>query len=122
MNFTILPERFRQVAKELFYALLAGPAPAGEPELHILTIRLYFHGVKQFLCWLDQRRIPALAAVGAEDLEAYQRHLLGRRISQSQRLGLRRPVRLFWSYRAILATDRLTFDPAQLDWWASTAR
>src|SRR5206468_11356172 len=117
LNVLSRPERFRLVAKELFYALLTGPRPPGEPELAIATVRDCFSGIKEFLTWADQRGMPTLAALTSQDLAAYQQHLVARRLSVSRRGRLRRHARLFWIYRAVLAADRLGVDPAGLDGW-----
>jgi hypothetical protein len=41
LNFPTLPARFRQAAKDLCYALLAGDLPSGERESSPDTIRVY---------------------------------------------------------------------------------
>jgi hypothetical protein len=118
LNFAALPARFRQGAKELFFALLAGSPPKGERELGIDTIRGHFTRVRVFLTWAEQRGRPAVAALTIEDLEAYQHYVLTLRGSPGWRNVLRRSVRLFWLYRDHLFTDRLVLDPYRLDEWA----
>jgi hypothetical protein len=98
LNFATVPERYRQATKELFYALLAGEPPPGEPQLSIGTIRNCFSSVLAFLTWADHRGAGSLAALTAEDLAAYQEHLLTRRDGLPKwRQERRRAVRLFGS-------------------------
>jgi len=118
LNFPTLPARFRQAAKDLCYALLAGDLPPGERESTPDTIRVYFTALKQFFTWAGQRGILALRAVTAVDLDAYNDHLLasGRAVTyQAQR---RQAVRLLWLYAGKLTDDALTFDPALVPSWA----
>ena len=51
LNFPSLPEQFRAVTKELFYALLVGELPTGEIRLKQFSIRSAFTCVKKFLDW-----------------------------------------------------------------------
>jgi len=60
LNFPTLPAAFRPVAKELFYALLAGEPPPGETRSSLGSIRGRFTQVKKFLWWADRRGIRAL--------------------------------------------------------------
>ena len=39
--------------KELFYAMLAGGLPPGEPRPEIATVRHHFTAIIRFLRWLD---------------------------------------------------------------------
>jgi hypothetical protein len=118
LHFTTVPERFRPAAKELFYALLAGQPPAGQPRLGIDTIRGHFSTVLAFLTWADRRGVGSLAALGAQDLAAYQEHLLtSPGTTPRWRQKRRHAVRLLWLYRAQLATDRLPLDPDRLEGW-----
>jgi integrase len=118
LHFTTVPERFRQAAKELFYALLAGQPPAGQPRLGIDTIRGHFSTVLAFLRWADTRGVGSLAALRAQDLAAYQEHLLTQPDSTPWwRQKRRHAVRLLWRYRAQLASDHLAFDPDRLEGW-----
>ena len=115
LDFRTLPERFRLVAKELFYLLLIGDLPPDCASINdIATIRAYFGRVRYFLNWVDQRQAVALSTLNPTDFEDFERHLAGERTSKLVRLGKRRAVRLFWWCRTKLTTDRLTFDPAAL--------
>src|SRR6185503_587337 len=51
LSFPTLPDEFRAVTKELFYALLVGDLPTGEIRLKQFSIRTAFTGVKKFLDW-----------------------------------------------------------------------
>ena len=55
LTFQTVPSRYRLQAKQLFYAVLAGPLPPGEKRLGIATARSLFVCVKAFLKWLDAR-------------------------------------------------------------------
>jgi len=118
LNFAALPERFRLVAKELCYALLACDLPPGERESGVDTIRGYLVGLGQFLSWVDQRGVPTLAAVTAADLDAYNDHLLAGRRSIGNCAQRRHAVRLLWRYASKLTADALTLDPNTLSSWA----
>lgn len=118
LNFARVPERFRLPTKELFFLLLASEPPPGQQQLRIETIRAHFSRVLAFLTWADQRGIASLTALTADDLTAYQAHLLKRREGNAGwRQVQRRAVRLFWIYRARLTTDQLKLDPDQLEAW-----
>jgi integrase len=117
LSFATVPERFRLAIKELFYALLAGEPPPGQPQLHVTTIRGRFSSVLAFLTWADERGVPCLAGLTAEDLAAYQEHLLKRPGRTAEwRQKHRNAVRLLWIYGAKLFNDRLMFDPALEAW------
>ena len=118
LNFPTLPARFRQVAKDLCYALLARDLPPGERESTPDTIRVYFTALKQFLTWAGQRGIPALRDVTAADLDAYNDHLLASGWAVSYQAQRRQAVRLLWLYAGKLTSDALTFDPALVSSWA----
>jgi integrase len=122
LNFASMPEQFRLVAKELYFALLAGEPTPGRRRPHIATIRGSFSAMLAFLQWADRRGVMSLGALTAEDLNAYQEHLLKQRGGKAGgaagwRQKHRHAVRLFWIYRGGLATDRLSFDPGALDAW-----
>jgi len=117
-NFPTLPARFRQAVKDLCYALLAGDLPPGERESSPDTIRVYFTALKQFLTWADQRGIPALRAVTAADLDAYNEHLLASGWAVTYQAQRRQAVRLLWLYADKLTSDALTVDPALVSTWA----
>jgi hypothetical protein len=117
LNFPTLPEQFRAVTKELFYALLVGELPPGELRLKQVSIRSAFTHVKKLLDWAHKQGSCSLASMTREDCEGYQQWLLKTDLSPSQRGMARRAVRLFWVYRDGLHTDRLTFDPQRLESW-----
>ncbi|WP_407777211.1 hypothetical protein [Actinophytocola sp.] len=117
LDFTTLPARFRAVAKEYFYAQLAGELPEGQRRPRIVTIRVEFTRLKIFLDWLHAQDIPSLTAVDLAVVDAYRKHLARSGISGSWRQGLRGAVRRLWIYRDRLISDRLGVDPATLDGW-----
>jgi hypothetical protein len=118
LNLTTVPEQFLLATKELFYALLASEPPPGHLLLRVETIRRHFSSVLGFLTWADNRGVRSLAALTAEDLAAYQDHLLRRQgATATWRHRQRHAVRLFWVYRARLLTDQLMFDPDGLEAW-----
>jgi hypothetical protein len=122
LDFTTLPADRRTVTKELCYALLSGPLPAGEVQrLNPVTIREVFTECKRFFTWLDRRTpdgsAPALSALTAADLLNYQRHLVSTLPGGNSRSRARAGVRRLWRYRDNLITDRLAFDPRHIDGW-----
>ncbi len=117
LNFPTLPEQFRVVTKELFYALLVGELPPGEVRLKQVSIRSAFSRVKKFVDWVHQRGRRTLASMPRDDFVEYQQWLLHTDLSPSQRGMHRRAARLFWVFRDDLHTDRLTFDPQRLESW-----
>lgn len=83
LNFGRVPDRYRLHAKQLCYAMLSGPLPAGEKRQSPVGIRGTLKDLRRFLTWLDTRptgqgrpRPPALAELTAQDLADYHRHLL----------------------------------------------
>jgi hypothetical protein len=66
----------------------------------------------------DQRGIPALGAVTAADLDAYNDHLLASGWAVTYQAQRRQTVRLLWLYAAKLTSDAFTFDPALVPSWA----
>jgi hypothetical protein len=119
LNFTTVPEQFRQVAKELCYALLIFDLPPGEPPTSLDTIRGYHVGLGQFLTWLDKAGVATLSAVTAAHLDAYNDHLLAAVRSTGWAAQRRYAARMLWSYASKLTTDALPTDPGLLHSWAS---
>jgi integrase len=112
LDFTTIPAPFQTVCKVLFAALLSLDPPAGLVPPSIVTIRGHFSAVKQFLIWLDDRNITALADVAPIDLAGYGRHLQTQRVSVVNTETKRYAVRLFWLFRGKLHVDALPADPA----------
>lgn len=117
LNFPTIPAPLRAVAKELFYALLAGDLPDGEMRLKVGSIRVLFSQIKRFLNWASERGGSTLAALTADDMIAYQQFLLATDLGPTQRASHRRAARLFWVYRERLHSDRLVLDPLRLPQW-----
>jgi AraC-like DNA-binding protein len=123
LNFLAIPEFYREVTKEIAYAMLSGTLPAGESRRAISTIRSTFSEFKRLFTWLHDRamtagqRPPTLTDLTAADLMDYRRHTDRVVPHHERRRFARSTVRYFWRYRTVLASDRLTFDPAHLDFW-----
>jgi hypothetical protein len=124
VDFGAFPQAYRQVTKELVYAMLSGPLPPGETRRSIQTIHAMGHHLGRFLRWLDQRGRaghcgpPALAALTERDLRDYQQHLVSVVPDPGRRRAHRAFVRYFWRYRHALATDRLELDPRDVAGWS----
>jgi hypothetical protein len=119
LNFLALPADYRQVSKQLCYALLSGPLPLGESRRpSIDSVHRVHTELKRFLPWLAARQPGrALAELVGADLLDYQRHLIARLLSTAARQGARSAIRYLWRYRANLSGDRLLFDPLHIDGW-----
>ena len=123
MNFPALPHRFRHTAKELFYTLLTGiDPPPGEPRYGLATLRTLFTGVKHFLIWADLRDHATLQSLTSEQLAQFQTWMLRSHFSPQRRAMNRRSARLFWLYRDLLPSDRLTHDPRRVANWAQDTK
>ena len=123
MNFPALPKRFRHNAKELFYTLLTGvDPPPGEPRYGLATLSALFTGVKYFLNWADLSGHATLQSMTSEQLTQYQTWMLRSHFSPQRRAINRRSARLFWLYRDLLPSDRLTLDPRRLTNWAQDTK
>jgi hypothetical protein len=128
LNFGHIPTRFRATVKELFYAMLAGKLPPGEPRREIATVRGHFTAITRFLRWLDTwptaatgqpaQRLDEL--IGA-DLLAYLKDLPRTQRSPATRERTRVSIRVLWRYRTVIP-DHLPFDPAHLDGWTDHYR
>lgn len=123
LNFLAIPEFYREVTKEIAYAMLSGTLPAGESRRAISTTRTTFCEFKRLFTWLHDRamtagqRPPELIELTPADLMDYRRHIDRVVPHHERRRFARSAVRYFWRYRTVLASDRLTFDPADLDFW-----
>ncbi|ASR39967.1 hypothetical protein BAY61_32310 (plasmid) [Prauserella marina] len=129
LNFGLVPARYRLVAKELFYGMLSGELPPGEPRPDLASVLRVFSALSTFLKWLDTRaprpgRLagPALSELTGDDLLAYHRHLKDTVRNEGTRGNKRAAVRYLWRFRAALTVDRLPFDPAHLDGWSESRR
>ena len=117
LNFLGIPAQYRPVAKQLAYAMLSGPLPAGEQRRSISTVKSVFTEFRRFLAWLDHedtsaQRPPRLASVTAADIASYQRHLIATGLPQRGRAFAQSAIGYFWRYRhALDPADQLQFDP-----------
>ncbi|MBU3063166.1 hypothetical protein KO481_16720 [Nocardia sp. NEAU-G5] len=123
LNFALVPPRYRLHAKQLCYAMLAGPLPAGEQRLNPLGIPAVLTNLRRFLHWLDTRpttparpQPPPLAEVIEDDLTDYFRHLVLVLPHAGTRSEAQRSIHLLWRYRRGLP-DPLRIDPRQVDGW-----
>ena len=121
LTFQTVPSRYRLQAKQLFYALLAGPLPPGEKRLGIATARSLFVCVKAFLTWLDarpgtdgRRAHPRLGDLTGQDLEDYERHIVEYFRNPGMRENARRGVHMLWRYRSGLS-DPLRINPRHVE-------
>lgn len=127
LRFTTVPARYRLHAKQLCYAMLSGPLPAGEKRHSPVGVHGALAGLRRFLRWLDTRPAtpgrlagPALAELTPRDLDDYNRHLLTiRHIGTRQHA--QRAVRLLWRYRRGLS-DPIPMDPHHADGWVGAHR
>jgi hypothetical protein len=117
LDFTRIPDPYRQVAKELCYAMLSGPVPAGEARPTVATVRTYFTDVIRFLNWADRQGKP-LGALTEHDLEDFQRFLIASVPTVDGRASARVGARKFWLWRHALASGGLRFDPLRVDGWS----
>ena len=121
LTFQTVPSRYRLQAKQLFYAVLAGPLPPGEKRLGIATARSLFVCVKAFLKWLDarpatdgRRAHPRLGDLTGQDLEDYERHIVEHFRNPGMRENARRGVHMLWRYRSGLS-DPLRINPRHVE-------
>ncbi|QTI90625.1 hypothetical protein [Streptomyces sp. AgN23] len=119
LDFRLIPATHRQVGKELCYAMLSGPVPAGETRPAVATIRTAFTEHVRFLRWAAGRA-PRLDALGGADLEDYQRYLIQSLPLVGARQSARAGARKFWLWRNCLPCGALRFDPAHIDGWGET--
>ncbi|GCE40847.1 hypothetical protein Rhow_004490 [Rhodococcus wratislaviensis] len=122
LNFIALPESYRPVAKQMYFAMLSGELPPGEKRPEIVTIRGSMIEVKRFFGWLtqhfgDQSPPPPLTALTTTDLQQYRHHLTKTRRPALVAVSCA-GVRYLWRYRHVL-DDHLSFDPVRaIDGWS----
>lgn len=121
LNFATLPASFRDLAKQLFFAMLTGDVPAGEPVLAIESICRLLTSVRRFLNWAEGR-VDRLADLTADQLVDYHATVVDLPLSPGSKAFERRACRLFWIYRAKLAGDGLQLDPRHLPEWQAWER
>ncbi|PPJ25647.1 hypothetical protein C5F51_22745 [Nocardia nova] len=128
LDFTRIPARWRPLAKELFYAMLAGDLPPSEPRPVIATVYGHFRAMTRFLGWVDTwpsaltgRPVNRLDELVGADLLAYRRDLERTQRSPTMRERSRVSVRVLWRYRSVLP-DRLAYDPGHLEGWTDNYR
>jgi integrase len=114
LDFATIPVPFRDAAKEVFYALLAGEAPAGQGTRSIATIRVMFSAARHFLCWASDQDITSLAGFTVQNARDYHAHVTAQRFSGGNLHNKWNAACLFWSCRAALSTGALPFDPGSV--------
>ncbi|MET8699847.1 hypothetical protein ABZW10_13390 [Kitasatospora sp. NPDC004723] len=118
LAFHTLPAAYRQVAKEIFYAILALEPPPGEVTLGIVSARSRFSTVKYFLTWLESIGSPRMDSLDLETLDRFHRKLIKETTAGlTARTSKRRALRTFFLFRHLLPTDHLVVDPAELEGW-----
>lgn len=122
LNFPAIPERYRLDAKQLCYAVLAGPLPPGERRLGIATVRSMFVCIKTFLKWLDtlppadgRRAQPRIGELTASDLEAYERYIVEYFRNPGMRENARRGVSMFWRRYRTGLSDPVRINPRHVE-------
>lgn len=113
LNFLLVPDEFRGVAKELFAQLLDDDyAPRGTPYM-VSTVAQYFTGVKSFLNFLHGKRLARIALATPTIYAEYVGYLSARGSNLAAHL---RAARLLWTYRRCLS-DAMSSDPATVAFW-----
>lgn len=109
MNFTAVPERFREGAKHYIWQLINHDDPnqrtTGGRRLALRSIALGLPRLAAFLHWLDARDIARVAAVTADDLDEYAADVAALEATANYRGSLLVEVRRLWSYRSLLPGD-----------------
>jgi hypothetical protein len=125
LSFDLVPQRFWDAMKRLFFAMLSAQPPDGEDRPQPTTLRRYFSNITAFLTWLDGRwsQEPGkdrLSMLTGADLEAYLKHLRIRLPKTSNDNARSRScVRLLWRWRTALGDDALLFDPMFVEGWST---
>ncbi len=131
----ITDQRWRLVAKELIFAMLAprheavAPLPrAYRTALHLSTANGRLFELTRFLNWLTQQGVASLADIGADRCEAYlahRRYLLDEddtvvgELGPSTRRAAAQTVIDLVSYRELFTADRVA--PGLRPWGGATA-
>jgi hypothetical protein len=117
LDFTTVPARYRQVARELCYAKLTGALPDGHRRPTMVSIRNQFTQFKTFADWLETHGSPEIGEVTPEHVDAFRLAQAARGISGSWLSQLQRAVRDLWVFSEVLS-QRLGFDPNRVfdDW------
>ncbi|OZC47851.1 hypothetical protein CH305_27640 [Rhodococcus sp. 15-649-2-2] len=112
IDFTNVPKSFREVAKQVTYALLRADRPRGCERIKAIDTVANLSGqVGAVLRWVDNRGLRSISAITRDDLRAFKQHVHELRLTDGSRAHLPRAFQLLWLCRAHL-DDPLTFDPA----------
>ncbi|MDJ0363105.1 hypothetical protein [Rhodococcus sp. H29-C3] len=112
IDFTNVPEGFREIAKQVTYTLLRADRPPGcESIKAIATVKNLAGQLGAVLRWIDNRGLRSISAITPDDFRAFQQHVNELRLTEGIKSHLPRAFRLLWLCRAHL-DDPLAFDPA----------
>ncbi len=109
MNFTAVPDRFREGAKHYIWQLINHDDPNQRTtrgrRLALRSIALALPRLAAFLHWLDAHDISRVADVTADHLDDYAADVAALEATASHRASLLVEVRRLWSYRSLLPDD-----------------
>ncbi len=106
MNFTAIPDRFREGAKHYIWQLINHDDPNQRTtrgrRLALRSIALTLPRLAAFLHWLDAHNIARVADVTADHLDDYANDVAALEATAAHRGSLLVEVRRLWSYRSLL--------------------
>lgn len=118
INFQTIPAEYRQVAKELIFAMLALNPPEGVRQLAPSTVNVEASTVRNVLRWLDNNSGKRLCELTKDDLATFlaamnRQHGVNGQVIQNRLKALR----YFYTYRSLLQSDSLLIEPMTLYGW-----
>jgi integrase len=126
LNFTRYPARLRRSVKAFALAVLDHERPAallaGTPgeQASLASLYMWVGELRLLAAWMDERGIPRICDLTADDLELYRAHVITVAGSGNRRADHLHAVRALWAYRDHLpAPCRL---PPARPWGDATAR
>jgi hypothetical protein len=107
LNFTTLPEPFREHVKHYVWQLINHDAPrrlrdTDAARLALRSIVLQYPRFTAFVLWLDSHGISRFADVTADHLDHYLADVVASEVSVDIKSSRLMEVRRFWSYRSRL--------------------
>lgn len=112
LNFTLVPDTFRYIAKRYIWLELNHDQElpvlrraSVTTRLAVYTMLSQLRMVRGLMDWLDQRGIPSLAAVAAEHLDQYLDTVRAAEIRSGARSDLLQAVRRLWAFRDLLPPE-----------------
>jgi integrase len=112
LNFFAFPDPMRLAAKVFAYTLLKRGDP-DEGQVAISTVRKRVDELRRFCNWLSDHEHP-LEHVNADQILAYQIHLLTALTTPGARQTALSTVRMLWTYREHLGIWGLAVDPRDI--------